>query len=296
MHCYFVLSGDSSLPILYHVERVRDGKSFATRTVQARQQGRPIFTTTLSFDREGSGGERKVEHAIPIPGGLQFPDRDDEGPGRSPLESRFIEITNGRSLQVNSSLMFNILMGYGLGSSRPEEKAVHQWIRSRGTISKEGGVRAHLSALAYMSDSYFVGTVARVEGIPRFSSQAALKKTLSALKNPSDLDEQTVTKYLKDLAEQEAAELNLKPESESQASKSPKREIGMMVSLDHAIYFHDRRGFRADDWIFTEMASPWAGEGRGLVTQRMWARDGTLIATCVQEVSRPCDLDPCIEV
>ncbi|KMU82472.1 acyl-CoA thioesterase II [Coccidioides immitis H538.4] len=169
--------------------------------------------------------------------------------------------------------------------SRPEEKAVLQWVRARGKISEEGGLPAHLSALAYMSDSYFIGTVARVQSIPRFSSPQALKNTLSALKNPSDLDEQSITKYLKDLADQEARELASKDTAagDSQALMVPKREIGMMVSLDHTIYFHDRRRFRADDWIFTEMTSPWAGEGRGLVMQKMWARDGTLIATCVQE-------------
>ncbi|WEW54778.1 acyl-CoA thioesterase [Emydomyces testavorans] len=267
MHCYFVLAGDSSLPILYHVERVRDGKSFATRTVQARQRGRPIFTTTLSFDREGSGGEHKVEHATPMPKNLQFPDEKDESPGRGPFESR-------RSHVADSS-----------ASSRPEEKVILQWIRARGKISEAGGLQAHLSALAYMSDSYFIGTVARVQNLPRFSSPAALKKALSALKNPSDLDEQTITKYLKDLADKEAHELksHAAGTTNSRSRVAPKREIGMMVSLDHTIYFHNRRGFRADNWIFTEMASPWAGEGRGLVTQKMWARDGTLIATCVQE-------------
>ena len=61
----------------------------------------------------------------------------------------------------------------------------------------------------------------------------------------------------------------------------------MMVSLDHTIYFHRPRDFRADEWLFTEMESPWAGDGRGLVLQRMWTRDGKLIATCVQEVSCP---------
>ncbi|KAG6000229.1 hypothetical protein E4U21_005691, partial [Claviceps maximensis] len=45
-HCYFLLAGSSSLPVLMHVERVRDGRSFATRTVQARQRGRCIFTMT----------------------------------------------------------------------------------------------------------------------------------------------------------------------------------------------------------------------------------------------------------
>lgn len=67
MHCYFVLAGDSAIPILYHVERVRDGKSFVTRTVQARQKGRCIFTTTLSFVKEGSAGEKTIDHAWPMP-------------------------------------------------------------------------------------------------------------------------------------------------------------------------------------------------------------------------------------
>ena len=152
-------------------------------------------------------------------------------------------------------------------------------MRARGTVSEAGGHEAHLSALAYMSDSYFIGTVARVQDIPRFSSPAALKRALKALKNPSDLEDQDIRKYLKDLSEQEAKELR------TGVTKAAKQtEIGMMVSLDHTIYFHNRRGFRADEWIFSEMRSPWAGEGRGLVMQRMWAQDGTLIATCVQEV------------
>ena len=69
MHCYFVLAGDSTIPILYHVERVREGKSFMTRTVQARQRGKCIFTTTCSFMREGSGGEKVVEHEWSMPEG-----------------------------------------------------------------------------------------------------------------------------------------------------------------------------------------------------------------------------------
>ena len=67
MHCYFVLAGDSTIPILYHVERVRDGRSFITRTVQARQKGRAIFTTTLSFVREGSAGPTTISHAWDMP-------------------------------------------------------------------------------------------------------------------------------------------------------------------------------------------------------------------------------------
>lgn len=65
-----------------------------------------------------------------------------------------------------------------------------------------------------------------------------------------------------------------------------------MVSLDHSIYFHNPRAFRADEWMFIERESPWAGEGRGLALQKIWSQDGTLIATCTQEV---CSLCACLE-
>jgi hypothetical protein len=70
MHCYFVLAGDSEIPVLYHVERVREGRSFMTRTVQARQRGKCIFTTTLSFMREGSGGLQTAHHQARMPDGV----------------------------------------------------------------------------------------------------------------------------------------------------------------------------------------------------------------------------------
>ena len=60
-----------------------------------------------------------------------------------------------------------------------------------------------------------------------------------------------------------------------------------MVSLDHTIYFHNPKAFRADEWLLTEMESPWSGDGRGLVFQRIYSREGILIVTCVQEVSLP---------
>lgn len=106
MHCYFVLSGDSQLPVLYHVERVRDGRSFATRTVQARQQGRPIFTTTLSFDREGSWGKKEIKHTrkkpdVPLP---QQP--DGLGRGRGPFESRRVGITNSTRTSGDSAAFY----------------------------------------------------------------------------------------------------------------------------------------------------------------------------------------------
>ncbi|KAJ5407446.1 hypothetical protein N7501_008113 [Penicillium viridicatum] len=275
MHCYFVLAGDSEIPILYHVERVRDGRSFVTRTVQARQRGRPIFTTTLSFSRVGSGGEKTIHHAVSKPD-VPLPEEAEPGSlkalsnaGGGPFESRKAGILNRTS-------------------PNQEDKKVRRYIRARGAISEQGGYQAHLSALAYITDSYFIGTISLVHDIPRFSSPAELEKLLNALKNPSDLDDEDITRALRELKEEEAAELRRRLEGALNRATTGKneadhKELGMMVSLDHSIYFHNPRAFRADEWMLTEMESPWAGEGRGLAIQKIWSKDGVLIATCMQE-------------
>jgi acyl-CoA thioesterase len=173
-------------------------------------------------------------------------------------------------------------------SPNPHAKKCRQWIKARGSISPAGGHEAHLSAIAYMSDSYFIGTVARVHKLWRYSTQRKSKAK-------SSIDED----MLKKLLEMDDAELQRQKfvdeadikriraiKNGDDVSKDAPPEIGMMVSLDHTIYFHNPRSFRADEWIFTEMETPWAGDGRGLVYQRMYTKDGTLIASCVQEVSR----------
>jgi len=72
-------------------------------------------------------------------------------------------------------------------------------------------------------------------------------------------------------------------EAEENAKHPTAPGIGMMVSLDHTIYFHRPRELKADEWLFAEMDSPWAGDGRGLVFQKIWNKEGELLATCVQE-------------
>jgi acyl-CoA thioesterase II len=67
MHFYFLNAGDAESPIFYHVERIRDGRSFASRTVQARQRDRPIFTTTISFIKSGVSRKLNLEHSPPKP-------------------------------------------------------------------------------------------------------------------------------------------------------------------------------------------------------------------------------------
>ena len=114
-----------------------------------------------------------------------------------------------------------------------------------------------------MSDSWFIGTVSRVHGISR-AGAPLYNETF-----PS------TTKYSSGQAE---------------ASKNTLRtpegaRVGMMVSLDHTIYFHRPREVKADEWMCSQMQTPWSGQGRGLVEQRIWNENGRLVASCYQEVS-----------
>ena len=61
MHAYFILPGDPKVPIIYDVDRMRDGKSFTTRRVTARQHGHPIFSMLVSFHAHEDGLDHQAE-------------------------------------------------------------------------------------------------------------------------------------------------------------------------------------------------------------------------------------------
>ncbi|CCE30857.1 related to acyl-CoA thiolesterase [Claviceps purpurea 20.1] len=282
-HCYFLLAGSGSVPILFHVERVRDGRSYVTRTVQARQRGSCIFTTTISFVREGAGagagagkgeGVGVVRHAVELPeeakGSLPEGEYEcEEGEWGGPFQHVMVPMPAAPTLDGKASGSGKENgKGNGIGDGRKEPHQIRcqQWMRCRGKISAEGGLQAHLNALAYISDSGFVGTVARVHHLWRLPFPPQEYHALP--------EEQ------KRRVEHVARHEGLGDDPEGWKALP---HLGMMVSLDHSIYFHAPGRVRADEWMFADMDSPWAGDGRGFVTQRIFARDGTLLATCVQE-------------
>ena len=61
MHAYFILPGDPKVPLIYDVDRIRDGKSFTTRRVTARQHGHPIFSMLVSFQEHEEGLDHQAE-------------------------------------------------------------------------------------------------------------------------------------------------------------------------------------------------------------------------------------------
>lgn len=209
MHCYFVLAGNAEIPVVYHIERVRDGKSFATRTVQSRQRGKPIFTTTMSFVRQDSGGKQRVEHAMDMPdveGPIEGDEKNIHGDG-SPFTSQRISMLNH-------------------DSDKPQAKKTRQWIKAKGTISPEGGHQAHLSALAYMSDSYFIGTVSRVHKLWRFTSKNGINDEF--LKRLRAMDDKTLRR-MQGMDEDVIEALRDMKDLNDTSAMRP--QVGMMVSL-----------------------------------------------------------------
>ncbi|MFE3935324.1 acyl-CoA thioesterase, partial [Streptomyces goshikiensis] len=63
LHAYFIRGGDPSVPIIYEVDRIRDGRSFTTRRVVAIQHGKAIFSLSASFQTDEPG----IEHAETMP-------------------------------------------------------------------------------------------------------------------------------------------------------------------------------------------------------------------------------------
>jgi acyl-CoA thioesterase len=166
----------------------------------------------MSFVRENSGGSERVEHAVDMPEvpgpseDLDIPQQDN-----SPFQSQRIHILNHQS-------------------GRPQDKKTRQWIKARGKISPSGGHQAHLSALAYMSDSYFIGTVSRVHRLWRFStSDKDGKSTIdnSVLEKLRDMDDDTLRR-MQGMDEDVIIALRNMKDINSVEQRRP--EVGMMVS------------------------------------------------------------------
>jgi acyl-CoA thioesterase-2 len=105
LHAYFLLPGDPKVPILYEVDRSRDGQSFSSRRVVAIQHGRPIFHMSVSFQIEEPGLEHQID-APTVPRPETLPSEDDFG-GKSPTRFRsniaIILFARGRSSSGRST-------------------------------------------------------------------------------------------------------------------------------------------------------------------------------------------------
>jgi len=159
LHAYFILPGDPNAPIVYLVERLRDGRSFTTRRVTAIQHGRPIFNLSASFQVEEPG----VAHQDPMPEVPPPEELISEAELRRQLAEQVPEVLrpfllHERPIEIRPVEPVNLLFP----EKRPPRR--HAWIRAAGTLP-DGDPALHQSVLAYASDFGFMGTAMLPHGL-----------------------------------------------------------------------------------------------------------------------------------
>ena len=167
LHSYFLRPGDTTVPIVYDVERLRDGRSFSTRRVVARQHGKQIYLMTVSFQVPEEGLEHQdVMPAVPSPGDSvdmadifrsQMPDRAEQWLAEwSALEMRWVgDSRPGGELPADE---------------RPAQSRI--WIRVSGRVDDDE--LTHQAAFTYASDMSLLGSSLVPHGVmisdPRLQS------------------------------------------------------------------------------------------------------------------------------
>ncbi|MGG5871577.1 acyl-CoA thioesterase II [Pseudomonas peli] len=161
MHGYFLRPGDATLPVVYQVDRVRDGGSFSTRRVTAIQKGKPIFTCSASFQFDEEG----FHHQNPMP----------EVPGPEELKSetelaRMVEAmipermreraTSDKPIEIRPVTRINPF------APKPCEPIKHVWFRAAAPLPDEP--QLHKLLLAYASDFNLLTTSMQPHGVSVF--------------------------------------------------------------------------------------------------------------------------------
>lgn len=158
LHGYFILPGDLEAPVVYFVDRLRDGKSFTTRRVTAIQHGRAIFNMSASFQVVEEGLEHQVEMPqVPMPEELE-----NELDLLRRMESRVPEPLRGVLLQDRPIDWRPVdpLDPFEPEPTRPER---YLWLRALGELPDD--LTIHQAVLAYASDYGILATSLAPHGL-----------------------------------------------------------------------------------------------------------------------------------
>jgi acyl-CoA thioesterase II len=164
LHGYFIRPGDPKVPIVYQVDRYRDGASFTTRRVVAIQHGETIFTMAASFHRE----EESFDHQMPMP---DVPDPESL-PGEKEVLAEFAE-----RMPENMRRYFARRRPIELRPAQPmqylepragADPVQNVWIRATAPLPDDPAL--HQCVLAYASDMTLLDTSLTPHGRNLFDS------------------------------------------------------------------------------------------------------------------------------
>lgn len=166
LHAYFLLPGDMSLPVVYEVDRLRDGGSFSSRRVQAIQRGRPILSMMASFQKPEDGFEHQIAMPeVPRPESLQ---------SWHELVAGWIDQAPSITPEARAALTADFFIDFRpvdpVNPLLPARRSTRgaMWFRARTRLPDDP--RIHRCVLAYASDWGLLGAALRPYGRRWFQS------------------------------------------------------------------------------------------------------------------------------
>jgi len=163
LHAYFMLGGDPKVPIIYEVDRIRDGRSFATRRVVAIQHGEAIFTMAVSFHRDEGGLSHQAKMpVVPTPDALA--NEKDIRERLLPMMPETVRRYYERARPID---LRPVELERYLGKQLPDGR-FHVWLRASGTLPDDPAI--HQCVLAYASDMMLLDAAMIPHGRTLFES------------------------------------------------------------------------------------------------------------------------------
>jgi acyl-CoA thioesterase II len=155
LHAYFLRPGDTTIPIIYDVERIRDGRSFETRRVVARQHGHPIFYATASFQRreEGLDHQDAMPEVPPPEQGLTFAQIAELRSGDKRSAADFAKEWAALDTRYLGNSAYPGHTHLAEDTDRPARALL--WVRVNGELGEDQVL--HTAAFTYASDLTLLG-------------------------------------------------------------------------------------------------------------------------------------------
>jgi acyl-CoA thioesterase-2 len=159
LHCYFIRPGDPTVPIVFEVDRSRDGGSFTTRRVIAIQHGQQIFNLAASFQALEPGFEHQADMpGAPPPDSLSDEWAEELARLKAAGEAEIDWMDKVRPIEIR-----NVDPRNDGPSPEPREPNQRLWFRARSPIGDDP--RLHQVVMAYASDMSLLGTAVRPHGV-----------------------------------------------------------------------------------------------------------------------------------
>jgi acyl-CoA thioesterase II len=156
MHGYFLRPGNIDEPIEFDVDRLRDGRSFSSRRVQALQQGKPIFSMITSYQEAQPG----LEHAVEMPSGITPPE---SLPSAAELLAGIDHPTAKYWANSRPFDLRHVEPAMYLQPAQERQSQQSVWFRALGPMPDDSEL--HQVALAYASDYTILESIYRRHGL-----------------------------------------------------------------------------------------------------------------------------------